>query len=93
MRIFKILGIEPTKNEMEIKEAYLNKLSDTNPEDKPEEFMQLRKAYEEAIEYANQEEVDTNEKESQYHATLSIWGGRWDSNPRSSGPQSDALTS
>ena len=51
MRIFKILGIEPTKNEMEIKEAYLNKLSDTNPEDKPEEFMQLRKAYEEAIEY------------------------------------------
>ena len=62
MRIFKILGIEPTKNEMEIKEAYLNKLSDTNPEDKPEEFMQLRKAYEEAIEYANQEdEEDTNE--------------------------------
>ena len=62
MRIFKILGIEPTKNEMEIKEAYLNKLSDTNPEDKPEEFMQLRKAYEEAIEYANQEdEEDKNE--------------------------------
>lgn len=62
MKIFKILGIEPTKNEMEIKEAYLNKLSDTNPEDKPEEFMQLRKAYEEAIEYANQEdEEDTNE--------------------------------
>ena len=62
MRIFKILGIEPTKNEMQIKEAYLNKLSDTNPEDKPEEFMQLRKAYEEAIEYANQEdEEDKNE--------------------------------
>lgn len=67
MRIFKILGIEPTKNEIEIKEAYLKKLNDTNPEDKPEEFMELRKAYEDAIEYANQDdeeelnELDNNE--------------------------------
>ncbi|WP_455544333.1 tetratricopeptide repeat protein [Intestinibacter sp.] len=59
MKIFKILGIDPTKDEMTIKEAYLNKLSNTNPEDKPDEFMQLRKAYEEALEYANQD--DENE--------------------------------
>ena len=51
MDIFKILDIEKTKDKMAIKQAYLSKLSETNPEDKPEEFMMLREAYEKALEY------------------------------------------
>ena len=43
MRIFKILGIEPTKNEMEIKEAYLNKLSDLEKHMKRLLNMQIKK--------------------------------------------------
>lgn len=44
MDIFKVLDIEKTKDKMAIKQAYLSKLSETNPEDKPEEFMKLREA-------------------------------------------------
>ncbi len=47
--IWKVLGIEPTSNEQEIKEAYRTKLTATHPEDHPEEFKILRVAYEEAI--------------------------------------------
>ncbi|MBQ5805199.1 MAG: hypothetical protein IIW22_05440, partial [Erysipelotrichaceae bacterium] len=50
--IWEVLGIEPTKNEKEITAAYRERLSATNPEDKPEEFKELRTAYEEALEYA-----------------------------------------
>lgn len=50
--IWEVLGIEPTKNEKEITSAYRERLSATNPEDKPEEFKELRTAYEEALEYA-----------------------------------------
>ena len=53
--IWMILGIEPTKDKKEITAAYRAKLSDTNPEDKPEEFKKLRNAYEEALKYAKQE--------------------------------------
>ena len=47
-----ILGIEPTEDKTAIKKAYRARLADTNPEDKPEEFMELREAYEAALEYA-----------------------------------------
>lgn len=47
-----ILGIEPTEDRSVIKKAYRARLQDTNPEDKPEEFMALREAYEQALEYA-----------------------------------------
>ncbi len=50
---WEILGIEPTKNKTEITNAYRTKLMETNPEDKPEEFKQLRQAYEEALNYAD----------------------------------------
>lgn len=54
--IWKILEIEQTKDEETIKAAYRNKLRNVNPEDDEEGFKELRRAYEEALEYANSEE-------------------------------------
>ncbi|MBR0137861.1 MAG: tetratricopeptide repeat protein, partial [Erysipelotrichaceae bacterium] len=51
-----ILGIQPTKDKKAITQAYREKLLDTNPEDKPEEFKQLRSAYEEALKYAESQQ-------------------------------------
>ena len=51
-----ILGIEPTKDKKVITAAYRQKLRQTNPEDKPEEFKALRTAYEEAMALADQED-------------------------------------
>ncbi len=55
-RIFQVLGIEQTKEEKKIREAYRNKLVSVNPEDNPEGFKKLRKAYEDALIYARQTE-------------------------------------
>lgn len=52
IEIFQILGIEETKDERRIKNAYREKLSVTNPEDDPEGFKRLRNAYEEACRLA-----------------------------------------
>lgn len=57
--IWKILGIEQTKDEEAIKAAYRNRLRYVNPEDDEEGFKELRRAYEEALEYVNQEEEDS----------------------------------
>ncbi len=57
--IWKILGIEQTKDEEAIKAAYRNKLRYVNPEDDEEGFKELRRAYEEALEFASQEEIDS----------------------------------
>ena len=51
---WEILGIEPTRDKKEITRAYREKLAVTNPEDKPEEFKELRNAYEEALKYADE---------------------------------------
>lgn len=56
--IWKILGIEQTKDEEAIKTAYRNKLRYVNPEDDEEGFKELRRAYEEALEFAGREETD-----------------------------------
>ena len=53
-----LLGIEPTKDISSIKKAYKTKLAETNPEDKPEEFMALREAFEAAMEWAADEDAD-----------------------------------
>ena len=49
-----VLGIEPTNDKKAITLAYRSALAHTNPEDKPEEFMKLREAYEEALSLAKQ---------------------------------------
>lgn len=72
--IFGILGIDETRDEQVIRAAYHNLLKNTNPEDDPEGFKRLRKAYEEAVEYARQaeEEEDGEEEQSEVQA----WIGR-----------------
>lgn len=52
LEIFQILGIEITKDEQAIKNAYREKLAVTNPEDDPEGFKRLRAAFEAAGKYA-----------------------------------------
>ena len=56
MTQWEILGIPPTTDKSVIKKAYRSRLADTNPEDKPEEFMALREAYEQALDYAQNAE-------------------------------------
>ncbi len=51
-QIWLVLGIEATKEEDEIKQAYRSRLVSTNPEEDPEGFKRLRKAYEMALELA-----------------------------------------
>lgn len=51
--IWKILEIEKTKDEEVIKAAYREKLHYVNPEDDEEGFKELRRAFEEAMEYAS----------------------------------------
>ena len=58
IEIFQVLGIEETKDEKRIKNAYRGMLSVTNPEDDPEGFKRLRTAYEEACRLAK----DSGEK-------------------------------
>ncbi len=48
-----ILGIEPTEDKAIIKRAYAKKVKKANPEDDPDAFQELRQAYEQAIEYAD----------------------------------------
>ncbi len=54
MDIWKILGINRTSDKSEVKKAYRAKLKITHPEDNPQEFMQLREAYENALQYVEQ---------------------------------------
>ncbi len=55
--MWKVLGIEPTKDENEIVAAYRNKVVTVNPEDDAEGFMRLREAFELAVNYAREDDV------------------------------------
>ncbi|OZV12672.1 hypothetical protein CIW83_07165 [Tissierella sp. P1] len=48
-KFWNILGVEKTEDEELVKSAYREKLVNVNPEDDPEGFKELRKAYEDAI--------------------------------------------
>lgn len=50
--VFRILGIEPTKEKGLIKKAYAEKVKECHPEEEPEKWKQLHEAYEMAIQYA-----------------------------------------
>jgi len=54
-----ILGIAPTKDKTVIKKAYAEQLKLHHPEDDPDGFQQVRKAYESALQYAKDIERDT----------------------------------
>lgn len=64
-----VLGIEATKDKNAITAAYRQKLRQTNPEDKPEEFKALRAAYEEAMALADKEEAEPVRDES----SVGLW--------------------
>lgn len=64
--IWKILEIEKTKDEELIKAAYREKLRSVNPEDDQEGFKELRRAFEEAIEYAQMPEEESGEEQVFY---------------------------
>lgn len=61
MDIWSILGIAPTSDMQALKAAYHKKLAVTHPEEKPEEFQQLRTAYEKAQSLAKQTMQDTGD--------------------------------
>lgn len=65
IEVFQILGIEQTKDERALKNAYREKLAVTNPEDDPEGFKRLRTAYEEACRYARTPDAQENEETEQ----------------------------
>lgn len=61
--IFAILGMEETKDEEQIRQAYRVQLAQNNPEDDPEGFLRLREAYEQAIAYIKESDEETAEEE------------------------------
>lgn len=63
--VWKVLGLEPTKDEEELKNRYHELLREVNPEDDPEGFKRLREAYEEAVSLAKQpEQQEAGEEKS-----------------------------
>lgn len=58
-KVFRILNIEETQDKAIIKNAYREKLLTTHPEDNPEEFKELREAYEEALILADKIEISS----------------------------------
>ena len=58
MDTWMVLGIDKTKDKSLIKDRYFDLLTKVNPEDNPEGFKILRAAYEKALEYAKNENID-----------------------------------
>lgn len=56
--IFAVLGIEKTRDENAIRNAYREKLALNHPEENPEGFKRLRDAYEQALQYAQEDEEE-----------------------------------
>uniref|UniRef100_UPI0040579E0E tetratricopeptide repeat protein n=1 Tax=Acetatifactor sp. TaxID=1872090 RepID=UPI0040579E0E len=73
IEIFQVLGIEPTKEEQAIKNAYREKLSVTNPEDNPEGFKRLRTAFEEACRLAKEPEYGEGTVEEKDETPSGLW--------------------
>lgn len=77
--IFHILGIPETKDETEIKMAYMSLLRSVNPEDDPEGFKRLRQAYEEAVYLAGKaDDEEGREKEEGPKNEIDLWLERVD---------------
>lgn len=68
MNIWNVLGITATEDKKEIKKAYRNKLREINPEDEPKQFMELRDAYEQALQYEQKDTEDDEEGDA-----ITLW--------------------
>lgn len=73
IEIFQVLGIEPTKDESVIKNAYRKKLSITNPEDNPEGFKRLRTAFEEASRLAKESDETEEAEQEKDESPSGLW--------------------
>lgn len=62
---WRILGIEETRDQEQIKAAYRGKLISVNPEDDPAGFKRLREAYEQAVHFAASEVMTVEIEEDQ----------------------------
>lgn len=71
--MFRILQIEETKDKNTIKTAYRRLLPQTNPEDDPEGFKQLRQAYEEAMGYADRPAEAEVAKKERDTSPVGLW--------------------
>ena len=63
MSSWSLLGIEPTSNKKEIKQAYASLLKSNRPDDNPKGFSELHQAYKECLRYQSLSEssfVDDN---------------------------------
>jgi len=72
IEIFQILGMEESKDEKRIKNAYREKLAVTNPEEDPEGFKRLRSAYEEACRLAKEDE-EAQEEQPEDTTPSGLW--------------------
>lgn len=70
--VWKVLGIEPTKEEEQLKNRYHELLREVNPEDDPEGFKRLREAYETALQMAKMPET-VEEVEKQPKDEIDLW--------------------
>ena len=61
--IWTILGLDPTQDVSAIKRAYALKSRTCHPEEDPEGFLQLRQAYQAALDYAEERETASPEAE------------------------------
>ena len=61
VEMWSVLGIEPTKDEQEIVNAYRTKVVTVNPEDDQDGFMRLREAFEMAMNYAREDDVQNGD--------------------------------
>ena len=68
MDIWRILEVEKTSDKSVIKKAYRQKLKQTRPDDDEKAFIELRNAYEEALEYAEYYEEYDEEYEELYES-------------------------
>lgn len=70
--VWKVLEMEPTKDEEQLKNQYRELLRNVNPEDDPEGFKRLRQAYETAMELSKRpEESDVTEEKPKDE--IDIW--------------------
>ncbi len=90
--IWTVLGLEPTKDCSAIKRAYARKTRDCHPEEDPEGFLRLRKAYQAAMDFSEgREEISPENQEPSPEAdggetedegwSLSTQPAVWDEGP------------